>query len=87
MRNNIRELRLERGWTVIELAQKVGVSRQAIHAVERGSLARLDVAFELARTFNLRIEDLFSPGETGAKNAARQTGKLSPVLRQRRRRR
>jgi putative transcriptional regulator len=68
MRNNIRELRLGRGWTVTELAQKVGVSRQAILSVERGKLVKLDIAFRLA--LHPRIEDLFLPDETVAKQTA-----------------
>ena len=70
MPNKIRELRLEIGWTISDLAEKVGVSRQTIHSIEEGNFARLNVAFQLARTFDLRIEDLFSPDEEAAKKAA-----------------
>lgn len=60
MRNRIKDLRAERTWTQADLAQRVGVSRQAINAIETGKFdPSLPVAFRLARLFDQRIEELF----------------------------
>lgn len=61
MKNRLAELRAERAWTQADLAQRIGVSRQTINAIERGKFdPSLPVAFRLARRFDLRIEDLFT---------------------------
>jgi putative transcriptional regulator len=60
MKNRIKELRTERAWTQADLAQRVGVSRQTINAIETGKFdPSLPFAFRLAKLFNLRIEELF----------------------------
>jgi putative transcriptional regulator len=60
MKNRVAELRTERGWTQAELAQRIGVSRQSINAIETGKFdPSLPVAFRLARLFTLPIEDIF----------------------------
>lgn len=60
MRNRIAVLRAERGWTQAELAQRIGVSRQSVNAIETGKFdPSLPVAFRLARQFDVRIEDVF----------------------------
>ncbi|GAB3119423.1 helix-turn-helix transcriptional regulator [Streptomyces calidiresistens] len=60
MKNRITDLRAERGWTQAELAQRVGVSRQTINAIETGKFdPSLPLAFRLAKLFDLRIEALF----------------------------
>ncbi|GGY47349.1 helix-turn-helix transcriptional regulator [Parvularcula lutaonensis] len=62
MKNRIRDLRLQKGWSQGELGEKVGVSRQAINAVERGKHdPSLLLAFKLADAFDLKVEDLFAP--------------------------
>jgi putative transcriptional regulator len=62
MRNSLRELRLERGWSQGELAERLGVSRQTVHAIERGqSDPSLRLGFAIARLFSRRIEDIFQP--------------------------
>lgn len=62
MRNSLRELRLERGWSQGELAERLGVSRQTVHAIERGrSDPSLSLSFAIARLFSRRIEDIFQP--------------------------
>lgn len=59
MKIRIAGLRAERAWTQGHLAQRVGVSRQSINAIETGkSHPSLPVAFRLARLFNLAIEDI-----------------------------
>jgi putative transcriptional regulator len=60
MKNRITDLRAERGWTQAELAQRAGVSRQTINAIETGKFdPSLPLAFRLAKLFELRIEELF----------------------------
>lgn len=60
MNNNLRDRRAERGWTQQDLAERVGVSRQTIIAVESGKYdPSLPLAFKIARQFRAKIEDLF----------------------------
>ena len=60
MNNRIRELRAARHWSQEELGVRVGVSRQAIIAIESGRFdPSLPLAFKLARVFKLKIEDIF----------------------------
>ena len=62
MRNRLVELRGEYGWTQADLANAAGVSRQTIISIERGRFdPALPLAFRLARTFGLTIEDVFDP--------------------------
>jgi putative transcriptional regulator len=64
MKNRIRVLRAERGWSQAELAEKVGVSRNSINAVENGKFEpSLPLAFRIADSFERRIEDVFLRGE------------------------
>jgi putative transcriptional regulator len=60
MKNRIAALRAERAWTQADLAQRIGVSRQSINAIETGKFdPSLPVAFRLAKLFSLRIEEIF----------------------------
>lgn len=60
MKNRIRVLRAERGWSQAELAEKLEVSRQSINAVETGKFdPSLPLAFRLARIFEMKIEEIF----------------------------
>jgi putative transcriptional regulator len=60
MKNRIRVLRAEKGWSQAELAEKVGVSRNSINAVENGKFdPSLPLAFHIADAFELKIEDVF----------------------------
>ncbi len=62
MRNRLKVLRAERDWSQADLALRLGVSRQAINAIERGKSApSLPLAFRLARLFSTRIEQIFFP--------------------------
>jgi putative transcriptional regulator len=62
MRNRLRELRATRNWSQQELGARVGVSRQAIIAIETGRYdPSLPLAFKLAHLFKVSIEDLFEP--------------------------
>lgn len=60
MRNNVRRLREERGLTQKELGERVGVSRQAINAIETGKFdPSIWLAYDLAQFFGVSIEALF----------------------------
>ena len=62
MKNRLRVLRAERRWSQADLGERVGVSRQAINAVETGKhFPSLPLAFKLAEAFDLRIDDVFDP--------------------------
>lgn len=64
MRNDVRALRAERGWTQADLAHRVDVSRQTINAIEVGKFdPSLPLAFRLARLFGLTVEDIFHDDE------------------------
>ena len=61
MKNDIRERRSERNWTQQDLAEKLGVSRQTVIAVETGKYdPSLPLAMKMARLFKCRVEDVFS---------------------------
>ena len=60
MKNRIRVLRAEKGWSQAELAERVQVSRNSINAVENGKFdPSLPLAFRIADAFALKIEDVF----------------------------
>ncbi len=62
MRNRLSDLRTEKGWTQAELAQRLGVSRQTVISIERERFdPSLPLAFDIAETFGLRIEEIFEP--------------------------
>ena len=62
MKNRLRVLRAERGWSQQDLAERLGVSRQSVNAIEKGRYdPSLPLAFRLAAVFGRRIEDLFTP--------------------------
>ena len=64
MRNRLRVLRAERGWSQAELGGRLGVSRQAVNAIETGKHdPSLPLAFRLARLFGMAIEEIFEDGE------------------------
>lgn len=61
MKNRIADLRAEHAWTQADLAQRTGVSRQSINAIETGKFdPSLPVAFRLAKLFDLTIEEIFT---------------------------
>jgi putative transcriptional regulator len=62
MKNRLRELRAAREWSQSDLADKLGVSRQTINAIETEKYdPSLPLAFKMARLFKLPIEKLFEP--------------------------
>ena len=59
MINKVRELREKANWTQKELGEQVGVSRQAINAIETGKFdPSIWLAYDLARLFGFAIEEL-----------------------------
>jgi len=61
VQNNVRTLRKERGVTQEDLAIAVGVSRQTVIAIEKGSyVPSVLLALKLAKYFDLSVEELFS---------------------------
>lgn len=62
MKNRIRVLRAERGWSQADLADRLGVSRQTINAIETEKYdPSLPLAFKIAAVFNHGIEAIFDP--------------------------
>ena len=59
--NRVKELRMERGWTQQDLADKVGVSRQSINSIERDRyVPSLPLALVFARVFGCSTDEIFS---------------------------
>lgn len=71
--NSIRRLRFERSeMTQQDLAERVGVTRQTINAIEAGKYSpSLEVAFRIAVALSVRLEDVFSY-EANATGALRE---------------
>jgi putative transcriptional regulator len=62
MKNELRVLRARHNTTQAELADKLGVSRQTVNAIETEKYdPSLPLAFKIARLFECRIEDVFLP--------------------------
>ncbi|TYC89815.1 helix-turn-helix transcriptional regulator [Novosphingobium sp. BW1] len=64
MKNRLKVLRAERGWSQQDLAGKLEVSRQSVNAIETGRYdPSLPLAFRIAEVFELAIEEIFLRGE------------------------
>jgi putative transcriptional regulator len=64
MRNFLKELRGERGWSQLDLAERLDVSRQTVNAIENGRYdPSLPLAFRIASLFERPIESIFLSGE------------------------
>jgi putative transcriptional regulator len=62
MKNKLRELRAAREWSQSDLADKLGVSRQTVNAIETERYdPGLPLAFKVADLFKQPIEDIFEP--------------------------
>jgi len=62
MKGKMRALREAKRWSQSELAEKLGVSRQTVNAIETEKYdPSLPLAFKVARLFKLRIEEVFDP--------------------------
>ena len=61
MNNRLKVLRAMRDWSQQDLAERLGVSRQSVNAIEKGRYdPSLPLAFTIAEVFGLTIEDIFS---------------------------
>jgi putative transcriptional regulator len=64
VKNRLKVLRAERNWSQAELGGHLGVSRQAVNAIETGKYdPSLPLAFRIARLFDLSIEEIFDDAE------------------------
>lgn len=62
MNNRLRVLRAEYRLSQEELAQRLGVSRQTVNAIEREKYdPSLKLAFRISKAFGRPIEEIFSP--------------------------
>ena len=60
MKNRLRALRASRDWSQSDLAEKLGVSRQTVNAIETERYdPSLPLAFKVSRVFKLPIEEIF----------------------------
>ncbi len=60
MNNRLKVLRAERSWSQQDLAERLGVSRQSVNAIETGKYdPSLPLAFRIADLFELTIEAIF----------------------------
>lgn len=65
MMNRLRELRAERQWSQGELAEKLGVSRQTINAIETEKYdPSLPLAFKISFLFKQPLERIFVPARS-----------------------
>ncbi|HEY0015177.1 MAG TPA: helix-turn-helix transcriptional regulator [Longimicrobium sp.] len=64
MKNRLRVLRAEQRWSQADLAERLGVSRQTVNAIETEKYdPSLPLAFKIARLFTMRIEEIFEDEE------------------------
>ncbi|MGF7154990.1 helix-turn-helix transcriptional regulator [Novosphingobium gossypii] len=64
MKNRLKVLRAERGWSQQDLAERLEVSRQSVNAIETGRYdPSLPLAFRIADIFGMTIEEIFQRGE------------------------
>ena len=60
MKNRIRVLRAERNWTQADLADRLGVSRNAVNSIENGRFdPSLPMAYRFSDVFGLPVEEIF----------------------------
>jgi putative transcriptional regulator len=60
VKNRLKVLRAEQSWSQLDLAERLGVSRQSVNAIETGKYdPSLPLAFRIADLFGLTIEDIF----------------------------
>lgn len=65
MINRLKVLRAERNWTQADLAEKIGVSRQAVNALETDKHSpSLELAYKLAALFDLPVEEIFENNQS-----------------------
>ncbi len=63
MKNRIKLLRVEQDLSQAELAEKLGIARQTVVALEAGKYApSLPLAFKISKLFSKSVEDVFDAG-------------------------
>jgi putative transcriptional regulator len=63
MKNCVAELREERSWTKVELADRLHISRQSIHTIESGKYdPSLPLALAIGKLFGKPVEEIFGEG-------------------------
>jgi putative transcriptional regulator len=68
-------LRADRDWSQADLAERLGVSRQTVNALETGKYdPSLPLAFKIAQVFGTTIESIFQSDDTTGQAAGRQEG-------------
>lgn len=79
VQNNLAQFRTKRGFTAIELAKRIGVSRQTIYAMETGTyVPNTLLALRLAQVLEVKVEDLFRLEDTEVP-AGTETAELLPA--------
>lgn len=64
IKNRIKVLRAERDWTQADLADKAGISRQAVISIEKYKYTpSLELAFKIAKVFQVSINEVFEQQE------------------------
>ncbi len=60
MKNRLKVLRAERGWSQAELAERLGIARQSVNAIENGKAdPSLPLGLRIARLFGQPVEAIF----------------------------
>lgn len=60
MKNRLRVLRAEKGWSQAELAERLNIARQSVNAIENGKAdPSLPLGMRIARLFGLPVEAIF----------------------------
>lgn len=60
IKNRIKVLRAERDWTQADLADRAGISRQAVISIEKYKYTpSLELAFKIAEVFQVSINEVF----------------------------
>ncbi|MGC2476387.1 MAG: helix-turn-helix transcriptional regulator [Candidatus Sulfotelmatobacter sp.] len=60
MKNSVRDFRSQLNWTQADLAEKLGVSRQTVNAIETEKYdPSLPLAFKIAKLFHRPVEEIF----------------------------
>ncbi len=63
MKNDVAQLREARGWTKVELADRLNISRQSVHAIESGKYdPSLPLALAIGKLFGKSVEEIFGDG-------------------------
>lgn len=60
MKNTIKVERAKKNWTQAELAEKIGISRQAMNSIETGKFVPSTLlALKMAKVFGTSVEEIF----------------------------